>query len=281
MRNDVALGYEAPIEFHKGEKGYFYRDENYTIKQVPLGEEDLEALWFASQTLYQFKDIPVFQAFEQMIDKLREHVSLSDDEFDTEYLDHMLFEESHKGQGDRYIPDLLKAIRESQRVNVEYSFHDESKPDKDYDLEPLLLKQFRLRWYLIAQDISAEKVKTFGLDRIKGMTLSSEKFISPRFKAKEYFKDTFGISHLPEDPEKVILEVDKPVSSYLLAAPMHASMKKVPSKGDSDRIEMEVVVNMDLVNELMTWMPNVKIISPDRLRKEIVKRCNTAVSINS
>jgi predicted DNA-binding transcriptional regulator YafY len=280
MRNDVTLGYEAPIDFHKGEKGYFYRDENYTIKKVPLGEEDLEALWFASQTLYQFKDIPVFQAFEQMIGKLREHVSLSDDEFGTEYIDHMLFDDSHKGQGDRFIPDLLKAIREHRRTRLEYSFHNDKKVDKTYLIEPYLLKQFRLRWYLIGLDKAVEKIKTFGLDRIKEIEVLSEEFISPGFVAKEYFKDTYGISHSDEGTEHVIMEVERSVSKYLMAAPWHSSMRLKSRGEERDRIEMQIVINIDLVNELMTWMPDIKVIAPERLRIEIVKRCESAVKRN-
>jgi len=56
MRNDAALGYEAPIVYDKYEKGYYYSDPEYTIKKIPLGEEDLDALQFAAMTLYQFRD---------------------------------------------------------------------------------------------------------------------------------------------------------------------------------------------------------------------------------
>lgn len=280
MRYDVSLGFEAPIEFHKGEKGYFYSDENYTIKKVPLGSEDLEALRFAAQTLYQFRDIPVFQAFEQMLGKLRENVSLSENEFDTGFMDHMLFEESDKSQGDRYIPDILKAIREHREIVLNYSFHSSDKNDKDYVLQPYLLKQFRLRWYLIAKDKRAGKVKTFGLDRVVDTALSEDLFSAPSFDAKEYFRDTYGISHMDEDPVMVKLEIDRPQSKYFLSMPMHHSLEKIGEAEGVDIIQMKVVINQDLVNQLMAWMPNIKVMEPEALRKQLINRCKEAVKKN-
>ncbi|NND93717.1 MAG: WYL domain-containing protein [Flavobacteriales bacterium] len=281
MRNDVALGYEAPIEFHKSEKGYYYSEEGYTIKKVPLGEEDIEALRFASQTLYQFRDIPAFQSFRQLISKIREHVSLSQDEFDSGYLDHMLFDESHKSIGDRNIPDILKSIREHSVLSFKYSFHNPSKPQKEYFLEPLLLKQFRLGWYVIGKDRREDRIKTFGLDRMSDLEIQEEYFAPPAFNAKEYFKDTFGISHHNKDIQKVELAVSSSIANYLLSAPWHPSMTRIGFDGKDHIISLDLVVNMDLVNEIMTWLPDVKVLAPKELREEVIKRCERAIYINS
>ncbi len=281
MRYDTSLGFEAPIEFHKGEKGYHYTDEHFTIKKVPLAEEDMEALRFAAQTLYQFKDIPVFHAFEQMLGKLKEHVSLSENEFDTGFIDHMLFEEADQGRGERFLPELLRAIREHVEIEIEYSFFALEKKSKSYRLQPLLLKQHRLRWYLIAKDMTADKVKTFGLDRIAELMVGEEQFLKSSFDPKEYFRDTYGISHLDRVAEKVILQVDRPQSKYFLTSPMHHSLRLLESRDEYDEIEMKVVVNQDLVNELISWMPHIKVLAPDDLRKQLVNRCLEAIEKNN
>lgn len=280
MRYDTSLGYEAPIEFHKGEKGYHYTEEHYTIKKVPLAEEDMEALRFAAQTLYQFKDIPVFHAFEQMLGKLKEHVSLSENEFDTGFMDHMLFEETVQAGGERFLPELLGAIREHKKIEIEYSFFALEKKSKSYHLEPLLLKQHRLRWYLIAKDESADKIKTFGLDRIMDIEVGEDRFIASSFDPKEYFRDTYGISHLDREAEKVVLQIDRPQSNYFLTAPMHHSLRLLNAAEDHDEIEMTVVVNQDLVNELLSWMPHIKVVSPYELRNQLLNRSIAAIEKN-
>lgn len=272
MRFDSALGYEAPIAFDKYQKGYYYSEEGYTIKKVPLREEDMEALLFAAQTLYQFKDVPVFTAFEHVLAKLKEHVSLSGTTMSEEYREHMLFEDSHKGTGERHLINLLKAIREKNQVKVRYTFFQEGKPTKWYLLEPFLLKQFRLRWYLIARDVEADKVKTFGLDRMEEIIHEETFFIGPDFNASGYYKDTFGINHTGGIPEKIILKVDALEAKYFLSRPIHSSLKWVRSEPDGEVLELYLVVNHDLVNELLSWSPHLTVLAPLQLRSEVIQR---------
>ncbi|NNC84039.1 MAG: WYL domain-containing protein [Flavobacteriales bacterium] len=281
MRYDTVLGYEAPIEFHKGEKGYFYTDEEYTIKKVPMGEEEMEALRFASMTLYQFREMPVFQTFEQLIGKLREHVSLADDEFDKSYMDHMLFDDAHRNQGDRHIPDILRAIREHRRIGFSYSFHDPDKEEKDYLIEPLLLKQFRTSWYVIGTDTAVDRIKTYGLDRIDGLAVLEEHFQAPDFDAKDYFQHTYGISHRTAHPQEVLIKVDRSISGYLLSSPWHPSMERISESPTGDILRMELVINVDLENELMNWLPSIQVLEPVDLKDRIIKRCETAIYRNS
>ena len=272
MRYDSALGYEAPIAFHKYNKGYHYTDADFSIKKVPLRDEEVEALQFAAQTLYQFKDVPVFTAFEQVLSKLKEHVSLSGENLNEEYREYMLFEDSEKGTGERYLTLLLKAIREKRKVNLSYSFFQEEKEGKDYILNPYLLKQFRLRWYLLAWDAKAEKVKTFGLDRILSLEVTSEFFLKKEFSAAKYFKDTYGINHTSKPPEQILLKIERPQSKYFLSRPMHPSLRLLRSEEDGDVLSLDLVPNLDLINELMSWAPHVEVLEPELLRKEMIKK---------
>jgi predicted DNA-binding transcriptional regulator YafY len=277
MRYDMALGYEAPIAFDKYHKGYYYTEEDYTIKKVPLREEDVEALLFAAQTLYQFKDVPVFTAFEHVLAKLKEHVSLSGNTMNEEYREHMLFEDSHKGTGERHLINLLKAIREKNHVKVRYTFFQEGKPTKWYTLEPFLLKQFKLRWYLIARDVDANKVKTFGLDRMEEIIHQETHFIGPDFNAPGYYENTFGINHTGGVPQRILLKVDPLESKYFLSRPIHGSLKWLRSEPDGEVLELLLVVNHDLVNELLSWSPHLTVLSPFSLRDEVIRRATELI----
>ena len=62
MRNEGELGYYAPIKFSKEYGGYYYEDPEFTISEVPLNDDDLNAIQAAAETLYQFRDIPLFKA---------------------------------------------------------------------------------------------------------------------------------------------------------------------------------------------------------------------------
>ena len=77
MRNEEGLGYLAPIKYSREFGGYYYSQDDYSIDDIPLNEEDIEAIKFAAHTLSQFRSISVFSDFENAIDKLMGRISIS------------------------------------------------------------------------------------------------------------------------------------------------------------------------------------------------------------
>ena len=67
MRNDGALGYNAPIEYCNRKKRLYYSDSNYSIEKLPLSSSEYEAL-VNTLSLMKFKD--AFKDFDSIIDKL-------------------------------------------------------------------------------------------------------------------------------------------------------------------------------------------------------------------
>ena len=67
MKEDELLGYLAPIRFSRAQNGYYYSDPGYTIKKVPLNEEEIDSLEFAAGMLERYKGLKVNDAFAQGI----------------------------------------------------------------------------------------------------------------------------------------------------------------------------------------------------------------------
>src|SRR5690606_28961 len=74
----MRMEHDAPILYSKSEKGYFYSDENFTMDEIPLNEDDVEAIKFAANILFQFKGVEMFKKFEFAIDKILDRVNISD-----------------------------------------------------------------------------------------------------------------------------------------------------------------------------------------------------------
>ena len=77
MKNDEALGYFAPIEYSRMHKGYYYSNSDYSIDKVPLNEDEIEAVQFATNILTQFKNVAIFKDYENAIEKVLDKVNLS------------------------------------------------------------------------------------------------------------------------------------------------------------------------------------------------------------
>jgi predicted DNA-binding transcriptional regulator YafY len=71
MKKDIPVGYNAPIVYSKQEKGYAYSEVGFSIAELNLQEQEWNALHFAAQLLFQYKDVPVFTDFKQAIERIR------------------------------------------------------------------------------------------------------------------------------------------------------------------------------------------------------------------
>ena len=82
----MKMEHDAPIKYSKREKGYYYEDPDFTINEIPLTGNDLEAISFAAKTLSQFRDVDMFQQFGDAIDKIVDSVNISQDEDAQQYI---------------------------------------------------------------------------------------------------------------------------------------------------------------------------------------------------
>ena len=60
MRRPSPEGLDAPIEYSRERKGFYYSDPAFSIRELNLTDEEWEGLRFASQLLHQYRDVPVF-----------------------------------------------------------------------------------------------------------------------------------------------------------------------------------------------------------------------------
>ena len=170
MRNESELGYYAPIAYHRDHRGYYYEEDDYSINEVSLNDEELEAIRFAANTLVQFRGLPVFKQFDQAIGKIADRLSVAPD-LDTSGVEsYMQFESIPSIGGSQHLALLLEGIKDKKAIKLNYKKFLEDKTS-EYNLHPYLLKEYRSRWYLLAWDLRRESVRTFGCDRIENVTL--------------------------------------------------------------------------------------------------------------
>ena len=276
MRNEGDLGYYAPIAYSKTHKGYYYEEEGYTINDINLNDDDLEALHFAAETFLQFRDIPIFKTYQQAIDKVVARLKISPDEQLREDAAYIQFEEAPAVEGMDHLAPLAEAIRGHQLVKIEYEkFSDGSI--KPHDVHPYLLKEYRNRWYLISFEPSSDDFRTYALDRIRSLKVSKRTFEpDDSFSSDRFFKHSIGITELDSDPQHVVLKCQPTLGKYFETQPLHHS-QKLTKKQDHTVIELDVLVTYELVSEILCQGPSIEVISPDSLRERISESIEAAL----
>lgn len=277
MKNEGELGYHAPIEFSRSERGYYYSDPHYSINEVSLAEDDLEAIRFAAAILDQFRSVPILQQYENAIEKIINRIKISPNPQDDQLDRYIQFERSTVSRGNEHLGPLLEAIRHHKTIRIRYQkFSDDHI--KEYELQPYLLKEYDNRWYLIGKEVNQNKFRTYGLERIQEMALAERSFKpDPEFSANRFFQHSIGITEIAESPVKIELRFQPTAGKYILSQPIHASQHLVREDNASVVIGLHVLLTQELFNLILQFGDQVEVLKPARLRTMIKERLMRAL----
>ena len=273
----MRMDHDAPIKYSKIEKGYYYQDDNYSIDNIPLSESDIEAIKFATKTLMQFKDVSMFKQFGFAIDKIFDRVHISNNPNEKTVEEYVQFETVPETIGTEFLPDILKAIKEKEVITFSYTSFATEKT-KNREVLPLLLKEYRNRWYLISYNISKERIITFGLDRMKDLKLTGNYYAKAiTFNPDLYFKHSIGITSYDTEPETITFKIDKLGSKYLESQPLHHSQTLVKVGKNRNTFQIKVLISEELKRLILSYGSQIEILEPKTLRNQII---NEVINLN-
>lgn len=278
MKEDELLAYKAPIKYHRAYQGYYYTDPNFSITQVPLGEEDLDAIEFAAMVLQQFKDVKLFAEFGSAVDKIFNAVNVSSilEEDEVEQMIH--FEKVPYYKGSEWIAPILERIKLRQPILLSYKRFDADET-KEHELHPILLKEYRNRWYLIAMLEKNNHIVIFALDRIVRIeNINLNYRFHPHFSAKNYFKHAYGITTFEEEPSEIIIESNPIQASYIKTQALHHTQKIIKETKDKVQFSLNVGITPELIMDLLSYGDGVKVLKPEMLKKELKERLQRALA---
>lgn len=268
----MKMEHDAPIRYSKKHGGYYYTDPNFSLDEIPLTPDDVEAIRFAANTLSQFKDVAMFRQFGFAIDKIVDRVSISSDHNDAELGGFVQFETAVNSGGSEFLSPLLSSIRSSTAVYFDYeSFQSQKR--KARKVLPLLLKEYRNRWYLLSYDVIKEAIITYALDRMFEVKTSEEKLRNPlKFDPAQFFRHAIGITASSGLPEVVTFKAENVAAKYIHSQPFHASQQIVKEGKNRTTFTMTVFVSEELIRSLLSYGGELEVIEPESLRNEMIKR---------
>lgn len=266
MRNDGALGYYAPIAYHRDERGYFYEDVDFSIDNLQLNPEELESIRFAARTLVQFKNVPVFSQFGQAIGKIDDRLRMAPN-LDTKNLDAVVqFESAPASRGSEHLMPILQSIQTKKVLEMEYRKF-QSVQGAQVKFHPYLLKEYRNRWYVIGWNPERNAYRTYGLDRIQNLNESDSFQVRDDFSPEDFFLHSFGISKIAEEPCAVQIRCSQLEYEYLAAQPVHSSQKLKALEDGYYELHLHVLLTFELIQFLLGLGPAVEVIAPMELRR--------------
>jgi predicted DNA-binding transcriptional regulator YafY len=274
MRSDK-LGYNAPIVVQE-KKFYLYEDASYSITNAPINDADVEKMKEIVGVLKQFNGFNYFEEMSEMIARLENNLYRST----RQHRNCIQFEDNKLLKGLSHINPLYQAILKKTALLIEYKSF-KAQQSQQLIAYPYLLKEYRNRWFLIAQLKNQTQLQIMALDRIiEFQELTKERFVEyDGVDFERYFSDLIGVTKSQHDrAHKVLLWVDERNAPYILTKPIHHSQQIEKEENGGIVFRIDVVMNFELEREILGFGECMKVVYPRILASRIRKRLKRSIA---
>jgi predicted DNA-binding transcriptional regulator YafY len=242
----LRFDFGSPIDYDRTENHYYYINSDYTF--LNLGDNLIKKL------------ITKIKLDSLVLNKIK-------------FEEFIQFEEETSNLGWDNILDISTALSLRKKIQLQYNSKN-SLTQKKLILNPLLLKENRNYWYLLATIDNSTEIRTFNLSRILGkIVVLDENSVRPKdFNPLNYFKYSIGITAQKSNPEEITLSFTPNQSNYLIEKPLHKTQTVLVNTENEFIIKLTVEPNYELIANILSYGENVKVISPNSLKELIIQK---------
>jgi len=195
----------APIEYDTFKHGYCYTQKTYRLPAGFTSAEDLLALGMAKSILSLYRDTPLFEASNHLLESIITPIA-SDGNRD--WLENrIVVPKIASAKVDRSVWELvIKGLKENRIITFDYlgTWDDDYKNRRVHPYQLLFDSGV---WYLYGFSEERKETRIFSLSRIKNPTLTTTCFLLPKnFSYCDYTGDSYFGVFLGEKKFKFSIE---------------------------------------------------------------------------
>jgi predicted DNA-binding transcriptional regulator YafY len=167
------------------------------------------------------------------------------------------------------IEGLIDATLHQRAARLFY-YSLSSRRAKAYTVEPYRVVYHHGGLYLYARVAEYGEVRTFAVERIRGLEVLEQGFQMPRdFDVSTYARGAFGITG--GKPEAVELRFDAPAAEYVRERVWHESQSLEDGPDGSLTLRLQVATGPELQSWIKGFLPHVHVGAPRSLREAIAR----------
>lgn len=287
LRSDIALfrdsekGFGAPLPVQKdmGQEVYCYSDPNFSIAQKNLLPYEQYLIDAAQQLLERYDGHPKY-------DKLSEALVLFQEEEGAtsipDYAKILFYDKNEAYEGLSHLKPIFLAIKNKNVLKITFQGFADTKP-QEFIFHPYVLKQYNQRWFVFGYNETThinqwsipldERLKYF--ENIEEAELRKDDT-----NWTSFFNEMVGVrkqSMTQEKPiaERVVLRFSPQRLQYFKTKPIHPYWDEFTEEGKEDQIFFETVINLELIQQILSYGKDVEVLEPDGLKlimKEYTER---------
>lgn len=192
------------------------------------------------------------------------------------------FDQSSRLEHIEHVPTFFNAIESGKQV-LQFGYRPKFGEEVVQILfTPHYLKEYNQRWFVFGKSMSLDHkplpYSICGIERIVGRISVAEELKEPvksPMSAKNYFKDIIGVTRKNGPKLHIVIEAKTPEVFYrLYTKPLHRSQQIItePGEGVKGVISIDVIANQELDSQLLSFGPDIKILSPVTYKEHFESR---------
>jgi predicted DNA-binding transcriptional regulator YafY len=167
----------------------------------------------------------------------------------------------------------LEATLHHRQAALTY-YSRSSDRTKEYVIHPYRLAYAQGGLYLLAYVPEYGEVRTFAVERIHALSLLEDRFVPIEDLPDVAFPHSLGVHSAP--PERIEIEFEPAVADYVRARQWHASQELAESPAGGLTMTLHVCVDRALQGWILSFGPFARVVSPERLAREIADQFEEA-----
>jgi predicted DNA-binding transcriptional regulator YafY len=266
--------YQAPIEYDRQKRGYYYSEPNFFVKSIILTEGELFSIALFDQLLEQYRNTPLEAALRQIFGKIVR--SMPDNvTVDPSALSPQISVISeHQGAID---PDVFERIfsglKTKQTVTLEYRPLQKTTY-MNRTVDPYHAICQRGNWYFIGHCHDKNEPRMFSFSRIKNAALSGKHFLIPAdFNAAAYFDKQMGVWASSRESCTVELLISNEIGTYAFERQWHETQEVTQREDGSVYVKFTTTQIPEVLRWVLGQGHTVTVLNPpeliDMVRNEI------------
>jgi predicted DNA-binding transcriptional regulator YafY len=266
MKEDRPQGFGAPIKRSKG--FVFYESKTFSIFGAELNDEDISALlelFSIYDAYWSFPQTPTVRAF---IQKFGKNLVLT-----SKLEDRIQFDINVDALGAKRLSQFAELIKKGKQASIDYEPFGKSV--RKINVQPLIVKEFNNRWFLLCFDNDQKRFTNLPLDRIVGVPRANNLDIdvAKRSELNGLLQHMYGVSFPQSDqiPEKITFLISPERRPYLETKRIHSTQRYETNEYGESIVTLRLYQSRELVSLLLSYGKDVTVLEPEALRQEMKK----------
>jgi len=266
MRDELNL----PVIYEETLHGYYYAADVSDFPVFQTTAEELAGLFLARTALESVRGTPLGDVMQKAFAKLTRGM-LGKIQFNWSDLDEAFSRKTTESslRDIKLFGQIADAVL-NQLVTTFYYRKLGADTTELRRVQPLHLGEVDGGWYLIAQDLERDALRTFALPRMTRLKITAKKFERPAdFAGNDHLKQSFGIWSVAGDYSRQLVRVELKNYAARLAQERrwHPTQEIFPLNAKATRVEVRFEVGR--LEEVMRWVlsfgSQAKVLGPPEL----------------